>query len=353
MSLPAAPARDPLRFVVPATTPQVGRLLRFHLDLADRPLVLPGQRVDAGQPLIEHFRDQEAVEIPTTAAVVGMRPGEPLDSVPLPSSGRLGRRTSLGNHRARVLEHGRDGTTRLAAGNGSSMIIAPASGIIEAVTPGRVDLRAEGLAIGASVGWGRPAIGHIAIVADAPDAEVPASRIDVSAAGAILVAGARLDIEAMTRARAIGVVGIITGAVASRHLRQLGSSEARQQAALHAAAPFGLLALDGYGRLPIPAYLWDLLLAAQGRPAGIHPDARCMIIGGDPAPLLAAAARPAGTVRVTCGEHRDREGRLVGLAGARRWPGGAYAPGGFVEVMSTTGSVERLCLPLPLLERFG
>jgi hypothetical protein len=349
----AEPAQDPLRFVVPGASLHVGPLLRFPLELPDRPLVAPGQRVELGQPIIEHYREQEAIEVPTTAALIALRPGDPIDNVPVPQSSRLGRKSQQVATHARICEHGRDGVTRLAAGRGDIVIHSPVSGFVEAVSPGRVDIRAEGLAVQAMVGWGRSAVGHIAIAADAPDAEVPASRIDVTAAGAILVAGARLDIEAMSRARAIGVAALLTGGVASRHLRQLGSSEARQQAALHATAPFGLLALSGYGRLPVPSHLWDLLVAAEGRPAGIHPTSRTLIIGGDPRPLLEAVARPAGSVRVVSGERRDVEGRLVGLAGPRRWPGGAYGPGGFIEVASTDGGRERLCVPLASLERIG
>ncbi len=123
-------------------------------------------------------------------------------------------------------------------------------------------------------GWGRPTVGRVMVAVDAPDAEIQTSRIDVSAAGAILVVGSRIDIEALSRARAIGAAGVITGGVASRDLRQLVSSEARQQAALHAAAPFGLVALGGYGRAPIPDHLWDLLVAADGRQAGLLPGLR-------------------------------------------------------------------------------
>ena len=182
---------------------------------------------------------------------------------------------------------------------------------------------------------------------------MPASRIDVTAAGAVLVVGARLDVEAMSRARAIGVAAIVSGGVASRDLRQLRSSEARQSAALHAAAPFGLLAFGGYGRVPIPRHVWDLLVAAEGRPAGILPDARTLVIEGDPSPLLEAAGRPSGTVRLVSGERRDQEGRLVGLSGPRRWPGGAYAPGGWVELVGPDGATARHCVPLTTLERLG
>jgi hypothetical protein len=346
-------APDPGRFAVPAARPERARLLWLPMGLSDRPLVAPGQRVALGQPLIEHFRDQEALELPTSAALIRLHPGDILDNVPGPQSGRLGRKSVATAHRTRVCEHGRDGTTYVVAGSNAVTLDAPAAGVIEAVTPSRLYLRADGLAVDARVGWGRPSWGRIVIAVDRPDAEIQTSRIDVTAAGAILVVGTRIDVEAVSRARAIGAAAIISGGVASRDLRQLTSSEARQQAALHAAAPFGLLALGGYGRVSIPAHLWDLLLAADGRLAGILPASRTLLIDGDPAPLVEAASRPPGTVRVISGEHRDHEGLLVGLSGPRRWPGGSYAPGGFVELAGEDGRAERHCVPLSTLERLG
>ena len=353
MTEPRASAADPGRFVVPAASPEAGRLLRIPLDLADRPLVSLGQRVELGQPVIEHFREVEPVEMPSSAALIGLPPGAVLDNVPIEEAGRLGRRTAGSSRRTRVCEHGRDGVTRLAAGGGAVTVMAPATGLVEGVTPARLDLRVEGLVLDGLVGWGRPSYGRIVVAVDSPETELASSRIDVSASGAILVAGARIDVEALSRARAIGAAAVITGGVASRDLRQLTSSEARQQASLHAAAPFALLALDGYGRAPIPSHLWDLLQAADGRLAGILPASRTLTLDGDPAPLLKAVQRPPGTVRVVSGEHRDHEGRLVGLSGPRRWPGGAYAPGGFVELPGPAASTERHCVPLTVLERLG
>jgi len=344
---------DPGRFAVPAAQPQQGRLLRLPMGLSDRPMVALGQRVALGQPIIEHFRDQELLEVPTSAALIRLHPGDILDNVPGPQTGRLGRKSAATAHRTRVCEHGRDGTTYLVAGSNPVTLNAPAAGVIEAVTPGRLYLRADGLAVDARVGWGRPSWGRIVIAVERPDAEIQTSRIDVTAAGAILVVGTRIDVEAVSRARAIGAAAIISGGVASRDLRQLTSSEARQAAALHAAAPFGLLALGGYGRVPIPAHLWDLLVAADGRDAGILPASRTLIIDGDPGPLVEAASRPPGTVRVISGEHRDHEGVLVGLSGPRRWSGGSYAPGGFVELAGEDGRGERHCVPLAMLERLG
>jgi hypothetical protein len=344
---------DPGRFAVPAAQPQQGRVLQVPMGLSDRPLVSLGQRVALGQPIIEHFRDQELLEVPTSAALIRLQPGDILDNVPGPQTDRLGRKSAATAHRTRVCEHGRDGTTYLVAGSNPVTLNAPAAGVIEALTPGRLYLRADGLAVDARVGWGRASWGRIVIAVERPDAEIQTSRIDVTAAGAILVVGTRIDVEAVSRARAIGAAAIISGGVASRDLRQLTSSEARQQAALHAAAPFGLLALGGYGRVPIPTHLWDLLVAADGRDAGILPASRTLIIDGDPGPLVEAASRPPGTVRVISGEHRDHEGVLVGLSGPRRWSGGSYAPGGFVELAGEDGRGERHCVPLAMLERLG
>jgi hypothetical protein len=321
--------------------------------LTDRSLVAPGQRVRLRQPIIERYREQEAVEIPTTAAVVGMRPGDILDQVPMPQSGRRGRRGPAETYRARVIEQGRDGITRLAAGSGEVTVLSPVAGFVETLTPGRLDIRAEGLAVPGQVAWGRPTAGHLVIAADAPDAETRATTIDVSAAGAVLVVGSHIDIEAISKARAIGVAAIISGSVAGRDMRQLAESELRQQAALHGVSPFAFLALGGYGRAAIPRHLWDLLVAADGRPAGVMPESRLLVISGDPASLLDAAARAPGTVRVVGGERRDQEGHLVGLSGPRRWPGGIYAPGGFVEIQDASGLLERVCLPLSTLERLS
>jgi hypothetical protein len=310
--------------------------------------------VEVGQVIVERFREQDVVELPTTAAIVGLRPGGILDRAPAsPRGGRRGPRTPTAAVRARLIEHGRDGISRLAAGREELNVIAPASGTITGLSPARLDLQCEGVGIEGRFGWGRPASGRVVIAASGPDAETRASGIDVAVAGAILVVGARIDIEALSRARALGVGAIIVGGLAGRDMRQLEESEARRQAALHAAAPFAMLAMGGHGRAAIPRHVWDLLVAAEGRPAGVLPSARMLIVGGDPEPLLAATARPAGTVRILSGEWREREGRLVGLTGPRRWAEGGYQPGGFVELAGDGGRTERITLPLAVLERLA
>ena len=177
--------------------------------------------------------------MPTTAAIIGLRPGGILDRA--------------ADSRARATQ--RTDQRRQPSGPASSSTAATASadsppaargaqrhrpGVRDdraALTPGRLDLRCEGVGIEGLIGWGRPASGRVVIAASGPDAETRASGIDVAVAGAILVVGARIDVEALSRARALGVGAIVVGGIAGRDMRQLEESEARRQAALHAAAP--------------------------------------------------------------------------------------------------------------------
>ena len=134
------------------------------------------------------------------------------------------------------------------SGRAPEVVASPLTGVVAEVAAGHVGVAAHGTVLRGRVGWGRPVHGRLIIGVSGPEAELRAPTIDIAMAGSILVAGARIDIEALTRARAIGVAGIIVGGIVGREAGQLAEADRRQRAALHAANPFGLVALDGYGR---------------------------------------------------------------------------------------------------------
>jgi hypothetical protein len=343
---------DPSRFVEPALGPVRGPAVTFALRVSERPLVRLGDRVARGSPIIERFTETFLVEAPTHIRLDRTAPGEEVDLVDLPRGGRIGRHQVRPTDRARLLFVGPDGLARILVGRGVAMVESPVPGIVDAVSAGRLTLLAEGVGIPGRVGWGRPVHGRLVLGVSSPDADLPASAIDIGMAGSVLVAGARLDIEALTRARAIGVAGIICGGVVGRELRQLEESDVRQRAALHAASPFAVLMLDGYGRRPIPTLAWDLLAWGAGRPIGLVPDARLAILAADPGDDL-PAPRPAGSVRITAGDGIGRVGVILGLAGPRRQPGGLYQPGGFIQEVGAVGASEVRIVPLADLERLA
>lgn len=349
---PGAAYLDPQRFVARAPSVERDPLVNLRVQVADRVLVDAGAAIAVGQPLLERCREAVVADIGTRAAWASLKPGDIVDAAQLEGVGGGSHGPRPGD-RARFLFHGPDGRDRVALGRHIAIVTSPVDGSVDSITSGVVSLRAKGLGIQVDIGWGQPVSGPLVIGVPSPEAELRASAVDIGSAGAIVVAGARLDIEALTRARAIGAAGIICGGIVGRELRQLEESDRRQRAALHASAPFALIALDGYGRRPIPGPLWDLFLAAAGRRVGLVPEAHLVVVGGDPQPLLEACAREPQAVRICGGEGLGLEGRLVGLAGPIRLPGGLYAPGGFVDLPGPEGLPIRRVVALADLERFG
>jgi len=343
---------DPVRFVATAERPMFAPLARLRLHPADRALSGLGEAVVSGQPLIEHCRETYLLEVPARGLLADLAPGDEVDLSLLPSSAPIGRPHAKPGDRARLLFIGPDWIARVALGRSPQVVASPVDGQIEEFEAGHLAIRAAGIGIAGRIGWGQPVQGRLMLGVTSPDAELRASAIDIAAAGSILVAGARLDIEALTRARAIGVAGIICGGVVGRELRQLEESDIRQRAALHTTAPFAIVALDGYGRRIVPTHAWELLVAAAGRPVGLLPDSRLAVVGGEPG-TLDVPEHEANAVRITSGEGTGHVVRLVGLAGPMRRQGGLYLPCAFIEETGPDGSPRRRIVPVSDLERLG
>ena len=343
---PEAAGSDLAAYVPPRPSRVPLPLCVFRLGPADRALVERGAAVAVGDPLLERAREvtQAHIHVGSRGA---LDPGEMVDPSLLPVL-RPAQRRFRTVERATVLYVGFDGEAHLALRRAPETVVSVIDGTVETVDGTAIAIRATGDAIPAEVAWGQPVRGTLLFAVASPDAELRASAIDVAAAGCIVVAGARVDIEALTRARALGVRGIICGGLIGKELRQLEASEERQRASIHPVAPFGLLLLDGYGRRPIPGPWWDALRASAGREAAIVIDPPMVVIDQD-----LGRAETSGLVRVTAGEDLGREGRLLDLRGLVRASGGGYLPSGLVALhgRSPSDPPERRVLPLTDLER--
>lgn len=290
------PAPD--RFVA-AGASQVGSpLCWFRLESADRPTVAPGDVIKAGDPLFEHVDDDQA--------------------------------------------------TASRSATAGDQAVAVVSGVVDSVDGRGISVRAEGDGLPGVFCWGRSVRGPLIVAVATPEDGLRASAIDVAAAGSIVVAGARVDIETITRARALGVRGIISGGLLGKDLRQLEASQARQRLSIQPLAPFAVLVLDGYGPRPIAGPAWDALRAVAGREVSIVTDPPHLLLGRG-----AVRRTSPGPVRVTAGRDLGREGRLVELRGQVRASGGVYLPAGLVSLESRNASepVERRIIALADLER--
>ncbi len=351
---------EPWRLVVPAARPVQGPPVRLRLEPGDRPLVAAGDRVRAGQDVLERPRERLRLEVPLRpdmSDLATVEPGSELDpellGVPR-SVTAVGRPQVRRGDRVYLLYVEPERAIHAVVARAPEPVASPVDGVVVTVGADGLLIRASGLGLTGPVGWGQPVVGRVMIAVAGPDAELRASAVDISAAGAVLVAGARLDIEAVTRARAIGVAGILCGGAVGRELRQLEESDERQRAALHSTTPFGLLALDGFGRRPMPAIAWDLLVAAaaEGSQVAVVPEAGLAVVPTPPEDPLTRWGPD--SVRITAGDGAGVRGRLVGLAGPVRRPGGSYQPAGHVV---TPGAPEegprRRIVNLADLERLG
>jgi hypothetical protein len=172
----------------------------------------------------------------------------------------------------------------------------------------------------------------------ARDGHARATEIDVGSAGAVLVAGSHIDAEAITRARAVGVRGIVVAGLGIKERRDVLASEIRGRAGVHGLPPFAILVLDGAVGRPIAGPVLALLHALEGRSVAIVNDPPALLID-DPDVRLPDA--PAGIVRVTAGPLAGAEGTWAGLAGPHRFSGGVVLEAGRPAVAIPLGDLER------------
>jgi hypothetical protein len=310
----------------------------FPLGPGDRPFVAPGQAVVRDAPMADRLREPRTVVVAGPGAKGPERPG---DRWSPPGAGEDGDGVPSGELLFRS-----GGRWRIAAADSSEPLDAPFAGIVREVRDGigiRLQSPAKGL-LGTEVLAG-PTSGRVHVATGA-DGELRASQVDVGVAGAILVAGARIDAETLTRARAVGVRGIVVAALGIKERHDFLASEKRGRAGVHGLPPFGILVLDGAGRRPIASPIMAILDHLEGRTVAIVPDPPCLVIDD---PDVELPDPPVDLVRVRSGPLAGAEGTWLGLAGPRRFPAGVTLEAGLVRF----GERPPIAVPLGDLERFA
>lgn len=336
MTAPSAPTRyvmDDVR-LVPGRPLVVSPVdVAFRLSPGDRPLVSAGDSVVVGAPLAERVRDPSLEEV-SSASGPEIAPGERW----LAPDGGQARRFESGE-----LIFTWRGRWRVAGGALTDPLESPVAGIVREVRPGTsLTLRAAGRGLRGIVALGGPTRGTLQ---GSPDGELRAGGLNVGAAGSILVVGSRVDAETLTRARAMGVRGVVVTGLSSKERRDYLASEARQRSSLHRLPPFAVLVLDGAVRRPLPGSVLSLIAALSGHEVAIVADPPMLVFD---LPALVIPPPPPDLVRVRGGAYGGREGRFLDAPGPRRFPGGAHLEAGLVQFPDGTTAA----VPLGDLERF-
>jgi hypothetical protein len=305
----------------------------FELSPGDRPMVSAGDSVVVGAPIAERLRDPRFDETEVPAAA-DPHPG-----------GRWAGQSRRGQERGAGGEliyewHGR---WRVATGDVADVVESPFAGIVRHVRPGTaITIRAAGRGIRGIVALGGPTRGRLQL---GTDSELRSGGLDVGSAGTILVVGSRVDAETLTRARAMGVCGVVVAGLSSKERRDFLASEARQRAALHRLPPFAVLVLDGALRRPLAGAVQAVIGALAGREVAIVTDPPMLVFD---MPNLVIPPPPVDFVRIRGGSLAGREGTFVRAIGPRRFTGGAHLEAGIVHLPDGTDAA----VPLGDLERF-
>jgi hypothetical protein len=305
--------------------------ITFSLQPGDRALVAAGEMVVAGAPIVERIRDAQLID----------------RVVPASADPHPGGRVEEGE----LLFEWHD-RWRVAGGEVVESLDSPITGIVRDVRPGSaIVIQASGRALRGIVALGGPTRGRLHIAAGS-DGELRSGGLDVGLAGTILVVGSRIDAETLTRARAMGVRGIVVAGLPSKERRDWIASEARQKAALHRLPPFAVLVLDGALRRSIAGPVVGLLEALEGREVAIVNDPPALVFDE---PDLDVADPPPDLVRVRSGPDVGREGRWVASLGPRRFADGVQLEAAQVHfaegpAVVPVGDLERFCVVAPRAE---
>ena len=224
---------------------------------------------------------------------------------------------------------------------------SPVAGIVrEARNAVEVTIEVAGAALAGAIAAGEPSRGYL----DVPrltDGDLWASALDVGRAGAVVVAGSSLSAQAISRARAMSIRGLIAGSVGEGELRDLEASEQRQKASL---APSVLFRAHRPGRPRAPAAsrrrfwpCWPPWPVARWRSS---PTRRCWC--STPPRCRCRSFRPTGSAPAA-GRTPAAKAAGSSSAGLYRFRGGIHLEAAVVRFADET---ETTIVPVTDLERF-
>jgi hypothetical protein len=147
---------------------------------------------------------------------------------------------------------------------------ATLDGIVVRSDDAVVAVEGEAWCLQGAAAYGPDATGELTLVVDGPDADIAPSRVDVRLAGRILIGGARVSAEVMTRAHACGIAGLVAGGAPPAGLRVVyGDTVTASGSPTREDRPT-VLCIMGFGSASLPRAVYEQLAALAGARAAIH-----------------------------------------------------------------------------------
>ncbi|MDP9246011.1 MAG: hypothetical protein M3O64_05090 [Chloroflexota bacterium] len=310
--------------------PDVGALVRAGDPIASGALLGSPVRVSGARKL---GLDPDDVD-----RVARVRPGSDVTrGTVLARTGRRFVRAATAPIDGRFIHRSQAGDFYIAPITGTWTVRASMDGTVMRSDDAAVTVEGSAWGLAGVAAYGPDAFGELALGVDAPTDELLPGRVDIRRRDRIVVGGARIAAEAITRAHACGVAGLVAGAAPAGGLRVVYGDEVTASGGATVEDRPTILCLLGFGHAPLPNEIYRPFVAFEGRRAAINVASARLFVFAPEAMLDASLDAPALVLAGDFGGVRPLEGEtsLTGVTG--------FASGAFCEGLATKDGV----IPIP------
>jgi hypothetical protein len=295
---------------------------RVRLPVGATPMVEVGHGVEPAEVLATRRAPRGGVSVPVAlplrrsaadaAGCLVVRPGSLLDAGALLAEDDRGRQVRVAEACLLLGYDLDDGSAMIAPLSGSEPVLGHVRGEVVSLDPDAIELRVSGALVTGVGGSGNAVHGELRVAVHEPADELRASAIDIGATGRIIVGGSRASAETLTRARAMGVAGIVLGGVLDKELRDFEATQQRRREIGGVRGDFAVLLLEGFGKVGFDPGLFAWFRAHEGRMASLFGEAaRLYVYEAGPPPARRVLPRPGERVIAHRRPHAGQGGELV------------------------------------------
>ena len=295
---------------------------RVRLPMGATPLVEVGEAVEPAAVLAMRRRPGAGIALPVATrlrrapgaagAFLSVAPGSSLAAGERLAADEAGREVLAPQPCLFLGYEPDDGTALVAPLLDDEPIVGHVRGEVTAVTGEAIEVRVGGAVLDGVGGSGIAVHGELRVAVHEPRQELRAAAIDVGATGRIVVGGSRASAETLTRARAMGVSGIVLGGLLDKELRDFEATQQRRRRSGGAQGDFAIMLIEGYGKVGLDQALFAWFRANEGRMASLFGEAaRLYVYDAHPPPARRALARVGDRVIAHRRPHAGRPGELL------------------------------------------
>jgi hypothetical protein len=147
---------------------------------------------------------------------------------------------------------------------------ATLDGVVARSDDAVVEVEGEAWCLQGAAAFGPDAIGELTLGVDGPDADLAPARIDMRLGGRIIVGGAQVSAEVITRAHACGVAGLVAGGVPPAGLRVVYGDTVTAAGSPSRDDRPTVLCLMGFGSAALPRSVFEPFATLGSARAAIH-----------------------------------------------------------------------------------